>query len=198
MKSELQLQRRALLGAGCGLPLVPLILGGGLAAGLAGCAGPEVSQYGQEKPALDLQRYFQGRLKAQGLFVDRFGEVKRRFTVGLTGMWQGAQGVLDEDFLYNDGERQRRVWRLTALGANRYRGEAEDVEGVADGQTAGNTMRWRYRLRLPIQGKVWVVDVDDWMHLVDEEHLLNRAAFSKWGVALGEVQIAFQRVAGGV
>jgi Protein of unknown function (DUF3833) len=34
------------------------------------------------------------------------------------------------------------------------------------------------------------------MHLIDEEHMLNRAQFSKWGFALGEVQLAFQRSAG--
>ncbi len=190
MNPDHLLHRRSLLGSGLLLPLA-------LPTGLAGCAGPEVSQYAQEKPALDLRRYFQGRLKAQGLFVDRFGEVKRRFTVGLTGTWQGDKAVLEEDFLYNDGERQRRVWRITNRGANRYQGEADDVEGQADGQAAGNTLRWRYRLRLPIDGRVWVVDVDDWMHLIDDDNMLNRAQFSKWGVALGEVQLAFQRVAGG-
>jgi hypothetical protein len=164
---------------------------------LAGCAGPEVGQYAKEKPVLDLRRYFQGRLNAQGLFLDRFGEVKRRFTVALTGTWQGDQGTLDEDFVYNDGERSKRIWRLTALPQNRYRGEADDLEGPAEGEAAGNSLRWRYRLRLPVDGKTWVLDVDDWMHLIDDDNLLNRATFSKWGVKVGEVLLAFQRVPGG-
>jgi hypothetical protein len=183
--------RRALLGRGL---LLPLGLSSASAL-LVGCGTPAVSHYAQERPVLDLKRYFDGTVQAQGLFIDRFGEVKRRFTVALTGSWQGEQGVLDEHFVYNDGEKERRVWRITALPGNRYRGEAGDVEGQADGELAGNTLRWRYRLRLPIQGRVWVVDVDDWMHLVDEQHLLNRAYFSKWGIALGEVQLSFQRAA---
>jgi Protein of unknown function (DUF3833) len=189
MNPESTPKRRSVLGLGLMLPLaLPTVL--------AGCAGPDVDRYSDEIPALDLRRYFQGRLTAQGLFIDRFGEVKRHFTVGLMGTWQGDKGVLDEDFVYNDGERTRRQWRLTALAGNRYRGEADDLEGHAEGLAAGNSLRWRYRLRLPVQGKTWVVDVDDWMHLIDEQNLLNRAYFSKWGVALGEVQLAFQRVAG--
>jgi hypothetical protein len=172
-----------------------LVLG---AASLTGCAaGPQLANLANEKPALDLRRYFNGRVQAHGLFFDRSGAVRRRFTVEMQCRWQGDEGVLDEQFAYSDGERERRIWRITHLGNGRWRGRADDVVGEAAGESAGNALRWRYTLRLVVDGRPWELQFDDWMYLLDDEVLLNRATLSKWGVYLGEVQIAFRRVAGG-
>ena len=85
--------------------------------GLSACAGPQVADYAAEKPVLDLRQYFNGTVDAYGLFTDRSGRVVKRFTVVMTCSWQGPPGrevgVLDEEFTYADGSRQRRVWTLT-------------------------------------------------------------------------------------
>jgi hypothetical protein len=44
-----------------------------------------------------------------------------------------------------------------------------------------------------VDGRTWHVDMDDWMYLVDERVMLNRAVMSKFGVRLGEVTLAFSR-----
>jgi hypothetical protein len=133
------------------------------------------------------------------VFTDRFGRVRRRFTVALVGRWNGDEGVLEEDFTYSDGATERRVWRLaragSAGGVTRWRGTAADVIGEAAGEAAGNALRWRYTLALPVEGRTWHVDLDDWMWLVDERTLLNRAVMSKFGIRLGEVTIAFTKPA---
>ncbi len=180
--------RRALLASGGGALLAPL----GLAA-LSGCAGPAVTDYAAERPLLDLRRYFDGEVLAHGLFLDRFGKVKRRFTVTMQCSWRGEEGELDERFVYSDGAQERRVWRLRHLGAGRYVGRADDVVGEAAGQTSGNSFRWGYTLRLPVDGNTWEVQFDDWMHLVDDRVMLNRAEMSKLGIRLGEVQLVFTR-----
>ncbi|TXG97950.1 MAG: DUF3833 family protein, partial [Zoogloea sp.] len=38
--------------------------------GLGGCASVDVSDYAAEKPELDLTRYFNGTLDADGIFQD--------------------------------------------------------------------------------------------------------------------------------
>ena len=172
------------------LALVPA-----LPLGLAGCASPDVSTYAAQRPALDLRRYFDGLVTAHGIFSDRSGEVKRRFTVAMQCRWQGDDGVLDEQFAYADGERQRRIWRLRHLCDGAYSGRADDVVGEARGQTSGNAFRWAYTLRLPVDGRTWEVDFDDWMYLIDERVMLNRATMSKFGLRLGEVQLAFTKAA---
>ena len=158
---------------------------------LAGCAGPQVAQYAAEQPRLDLRSYFNGTLDAYGLFTDRSGAVVKRFTVVMDCRWQGDEGVLDEAFTYSDGSTQRRIWRLTALPDGRFVGRADDVVGQAQGQQSGNAFRWGYTLALPVDGRVIEVQFDDWMFLMDERVMLNRAAMSKWGVHLGEVTLGF-------
>jgi Protein of unknown function (DUF3833) len=67
------------------------------------------------------------------------------------------------------------------------------VVGEARGAVAGNAFQWQYTLKLPVDGRVWEVDFDDWMFLIDERIMLNRAVMSKFGIRLGEVQLAFTR-----
>ena len=160
---------------------------------LTGCGSVPVDRYRAEQPQLDLKRYFDGTVDAWGMFQDRSGAVVKRFNVVIEATWQGETGTLDERFTYSDGTTQRRVWTITKLGENRYKGTADDVVGEAVGEAAGNALRWRYVMALPVDGKVYHVDFDDWMYLVDERVMLNRSAMSKWGFRLGEVTLSFTR-----
>jgi hypothetical protein len=170
-----------------------ILLLGGIAASatLAGCAGPQISDYAAEKPLLDLRQYFNGTLDAYGIFTDRSGQVVKRFTVVMRCAWNGDEGVLDEDFIYSDGSTGKRVWRMKHLGGGRYSGTADDVIGTALGETQGNAFRWGYTLSLPVDGSVYQVQFDDWMYLMDERVMLNKAVMSKFGVRLGEVTLSF-------
>jgi hypothetical protein len=169
------------------IALLPLLLA------LAGCAGIDPSTYRSEKPALELRRYFDGTIDGWGMFQDRSGKVLRRFTVVIRASWTGDTGTLDEDFVWSDGERQKRVWTIREVAPGRYVGTAADVVGEAQGTAAGNALNWRYTMALPVDGRTWHVEFDDWMFLVDERVMLNRAVMSKFGVRLGEVTLSFTR-----
>lgn len=164
---------------------------------LAGCASVEVADYREQRPLLDLRKYFDGRLEGWGMFQDRSGKVLKRFHVVIDAKWQGNSGTLDERFTWSDGpgggNPERRVWTLTDLGDGRYTGTAGDVVGSASGEAAGNALRWRYVLALPVDGKVVEVDFDDWMYLVDDKVMLNRSVMSKYGFRLGEVTLTLVR-----
>ena len=162
-------------------------------AAILGCASPTPADYAAQKPVLDLKTYFNGELLAHGVFTDRSGQVQRRFTVQMTGRWQGAQGTLDERFTYSDGKTERRIWRLTDEGNGRWSGRADDVVGVAEGRSAGNALNWRYTLALPVDGKTVEVQFDDWMYLIDDRVMLNKARMSKFGFHLGEVTLSFTK-----
>ncbi len=162
-----------------------------LTLGLAGCSATNIDQYRAEKPALDLKTYMNGTLDAWGMFQGRSGEVKKRFHVVIDAKWQGDTGVLDERFNWSDGTTSRRVWTLTRQADGSFRGKADDVVGEAIGEVAGNALRWRYVLKLPVDGKVYHVDFDDWMFLMDDKVMLNRSYMSKWGFKLGEVTLTF-------
>ena len=176
------MKRRLLLAAATGSALM-----------LGGCASQSIDQYRAEKPELDLQQYFNGTLDAYGVFTDRSGAVVKRFTVVMNCSWQGNEGVLDEDFTYSDGTTQKRVWRLTKLPDGKYTGTAGDVIGTAQGQARGNAFYWTYTLSLPVDGSVYEVRFDDWMYLMTDKVMLNKATMSKFGVKLGEVTLSFTK-----
>jgi hypothetical protein len=163
------------------------------AALLGGCSTPQVQDYAKETPVLELREYFNGTLDAHGIFTDRSGKVVKRFTVVMECTWKGDQGVLDEAFTYSDGTTQRRIWRLTRHANGRYTGQADDVVGMAEGQQSGNAFNWAYTLALPVDGRVIEVQFDDWMYLMDDKVMLNKAAMRKWGVGLGEVTLSFYK-----
>ncbi|MDN3577316.1 DUF3833 domain-containing protein [Chitinimonas viridis] len=160
---------------------------------LLGCAGVDVNHYARQGPTLDLPSYFNGTIDAWGVFQKRNGEVARRFKVEMRCSWVGDTGTLDERFVYDDGETQRRVWTLTRQADGSWQGRADDVLGVAVGRVAGNALHWRYTIKLPVDGTVYEVAFDDWMWLLDEQTMFNRSTMSKFGVNLGEVSLFFRK-----
>lgn len=175
-----------------------MLLGAAVASTLTllGCASQKIEAYANDKPELDLRNYFNGTLDAYGIFTDRSGQVAKRFTVLMQCSWTGDDGVLDEAFTYSDGSTQRRVWRLKKLANGQYTGQADDVVGTALGSSQGNALNWRYTMALPVDGRVYEVQFDDWMYLMTPTVMLNKARMSKFGIYLGEVTLSFTRRVG--
>jgi hypothetical protein len=161
---------------------------------LTGCDEMRIEEFSGRRRSLDVFAYFSGNSRAWGLFEDRFGRLRREFTVAVVGHRLGESELrLEEDFVYADGETQRRVWLIRRTGSDTYVGEADDVVGIARGRATGNSLHWRYVMALKINGSTWNVDFDDRMFLQPDDVLLSRARVSKWGIALGEVTLSFQR-----
>ena len=179
------MMKRLLMAVAAGLVLI---------AGLAGCASQSISDYADKQPVLDLERYFVGQTQAWGMFQKRGGEVARRFTVTINGRMEDGKLILDEDFTYDDGEKDRRVWVLSRREDGRWEGTAGDVVGTAVGDLAGNAFHWRYTLALPVDDTVYNVNLDDWMYLIDERTLINRASMSKFGFEVGQITLFFKKV----
>lgn len=160
---------------------------------LLSCTAVDVEHYRDEEPQLDLRKYFVGTVDAWVMFQKRSGEVVKRFHVEIEGSLDGDKLILDEHFRYSDGTTQQRVWTLTEEHPRHWRGTAADVVGEAVGEVAGNALRWRYVLSLPVDDKVYDVHLDDWMYLIDENTLANRSFMSKFGVEVGQVTLFFRK-----
>jgi hypothetical protein len=161
----------------------------------SGCAKEmNINKFTNSKPQFILEDYFDGKVEAWGLFHDRFGNLKRQFKVSIIGTRQGDQIILDENFLYDDGEKDQRIWTIDILGQNKYRGKADDVVGVAKGVSNGNALNWTYELLLKVKDKTVQVTFDDWMFLQEKGVLLNRAEVNKFGINLGVVSITFLKI----
>lgn len=161
---------------------------------LQSCASPKPIDYQKETPALDLRAYFTGRTEAWGMVQDRQGSVIKRFKVLITGRMEGSSLVLDEQFTYSDGTHEARAWTLTETSPGQWQGQASDVIGLAQGQVAGNALNWQYTLALPVDGSTYHVQFDDWMFLMDDDHMMNRARMSKFGVELAQITLFFSKL----
>lgn len=162
---------------------------------LNGCTGMKPSDFASHRPAFVLESFFSGKTRAWGMFEDRFGTVRRQFVVDIEGRWDGEELTLDESFVFDDGERSTRQWRIRKTADHRYEGRADDVIGKATGMSSGNALNWSYVLDLKTGNDSTLrVRFDDWMFLQPGGVVLNRARMSKFGIELGQVTIAFQKV----
>ena len=167
---------------------------------LSACAGkPSLDDPKLSDRSLNLEEFFDGDLVAYGQFQDVFGTVRRRFEVQMKGDWDGQTLRLIEDFVYEDGATEQRIWTLSKTGEDTWTGTAPGVEGVAQGEERGDTFNWAYTIDLPVpsaDGSVETLRVsfDDWMWLLSEDRLLNIAYMSRFGVNIGQVIITFEKL----
>ena len=96
--------------------------------------------------------------------------------------------------MYDDGEKDRRVWTIKILDDGNYSGTADDVIGKATGKASGNALNWSYKLNLKLKDSSVKVDFDDWMFLQENNILINRAEVKKWGLKIGVVTITFLKL----
>ena len=162
--------------------------------GLAACVGkPSLNDDTLSDRQLNLEEFFAGETVAYGQFQDVFGTVRRRFEVDITGDWDGKTLTLIEDFLYEDGSTEQRVWSLVKTGPDSWQGTAPGVIGTATGQENGDSFNWQYEIDLPVPDGTLRVTFDDWMWLLSDDRLLNRAYMKRFGVPIGEVIITFEK-----
>ena len=87
---------------------------------LAACSSITVQDYAANQPTLVPETFFQGKLTAHGVVKNRGGKVIRYFNADIKAYWKDGVGTLEEDFMFDDGEPDRRVWTLTPQGNGRY------------------------------------------------------------------------------
>ena len=137
--------------------------------------------------------YFPGCTHAWGIVQGRRGHVVRRFEVTIAGRTDGDTLIVDETFLYADGERQVRTWRIMRAERGRLCGTADDMIGVAEGTLTGNSMYWRYDMQIEVGGRRYRVNFDDRMWQLDANVLVNRSTIRKFGIRVADVTIFMQK-----
>ena len=166
------------------LPIVLLVL-------INGCDNMKPEDYVNTEPKIKIEKYFLGNVKAWGMLQGRSGKVKRQFTANMTGSFDGKNLILDEDFSWNDGEKQERKWIIKKLDDHNYEGTAHDVVGVAKGSSYGSAFKFEYSLLIPFNDKKIKVKFDDWIFKQDNRVAINKAIITKFGFKVGELTVFF-------
>lgn len=162
---------------------------------LSGCSGPALVDYAERGPKLVPEQFFSGELTARGVVKDMSGEVIRTFDADISASWGSAGvGTLDEEFRFDDGEVQTRVWTLTPSGdADSYHADAGDVAEPGTMRWSGNAIHMNYVLRVAYGDGTLDLRMDDWMYLVTPDTLINQTTMSKWGIDVGEIVLVIQK-----
>ena len=161
---------------------------------LLGCSGGvKPQQFAGTTPKFVLEDYFRGKTKAWGVVHNRSGRLVRQFTVDMDGEWDGKELTLTEDFVYADGKKEQRIWRIRKIDEHHYEGRADDVVGVAKGYQYGQALYWTYDLNLDVDGSTYQIHFDDWMYHQPGSVVINRAEMSKYGFNVGEVVLFFSK-----
>jgi len=158
---------------------------------LNSCSEMKPEDYKNTKPVIKIEEYFQGKVKAWGMLLSRSGQVKRQFTANMKGQFDGQNLILDETFIWNDGEKQERKWNIKKIDDNTYEGTASDVVGIAQGVSFGSAFKFEYQLLIPYKNKKIKVRFDDWIFKQDDKTAINKATLTKFGFKVGELIVFF-------
>ena len=144
-----------------------------------------------KKPRLIIEEFLSGDMKAWGILQNRSGKVTRQFSAILNGKWDGKELILDEKFNWDDGEVQKRQWKINKIDEHNYEGTAGDVVGKAKGFSYGPAFKFEYVLLVPVKGKEMKITFDDQIFMQDEKVAINRAKMTKFGIRVADLTVVF-------
>ena len=166
----------------------------GLILGVSACSAPGIDRYASRTPAFEPKAFFSGFITAHGVIKDFSGEVTRTFNADIDGCWRDNTGTLDERFVFDDGEKQSRLWTLTETTNNNFVATAGDVVGDGYAVTAGNAFFLEYTLRVQLaDGDSIDLRIDDRMYRVSDNVVINQSVMNKFGIPVGEILLTLVR-----
>ena len=153
----------------------------------------DLNQFDTNSQPFDPVIFFAGTFKAQGIFVDRFGQVQKRFLIDILCNSENKKTTLHEKFIYDDGETETRSWTIVKQGEDKYTAHTDNVIGKGIGCVKGAVFNLKYDFLLTLYGRKVKVHFDDVMVKQTENTILSRTKLSKFGLSLGELFITFSR-----
>ncbi len=159
-----------------------------------GFAAQSPQDYTTKSPALDLRRHLSGKILCEGVIYGPTGRVTSRFVADMVATWQGDTGTLAEEFRYDTGAVQQRLWHFTLAPDGGIRATAADVIGTATGRQTGPALQMLYRIKLGADAGGHVLDATDWMYLTPNGTIINRSQFRKFGIKVAELVATMRKV----
>ncbi len=140
---------------------------------------------------LRLEKFFTGSLVAEGRFRNSWTGSERGLVVQMKGAFDGKVLRLKEDFIYSDGEKDRKTWVFTKVAAGQWSGLREDVQAPAEvTTTADGALQFGYVAR--IGG--YDLSFSDRLERIDARTVRNTASVYAFGfIKVGEVDLVMRR-----
>jgi hypothetical protein len=142
-----------------------------------------------------LQKFFKCPVSGSGVFFNFSDEADRHFNVTFSAEYPSDKVmILNEEFVWSDGEKQKRVWTLQFSDSKNFTGTAGDVIGKAIGKIENNGLHMLYTLEVERKnGDKIHLNMDDRLYLTSEGMIINKAKAKKYGITVGELVAAFSQ-----
>jgi hypothetical protein len=150
-------------------------------------AAQKISDYAADEPSIDIRKHLSGPIVSEGVIYGPDGRVSSRFVAHMQGDWSGNSGTLAEHFQFAGGKTQDRMWTLKMGENGHFTATADDIIGTAIGEQRGSAVRITYRIRLPKASGGHVLDVTDWLYLMENGTIMNKSEMRKFGLKVAEL-----------
>jgi len=148
----------------------------------------EPEDYADAAPPFDIRIALNEPMISEGVIYGPMGRVEARFVAKMQGDWANdGTGTLAESFTYATGGTQERKWFLTMGENGHFTATADDIVGQATGQQVGSTVRMKYRIKLNEDAGGHVLNVTDWLYLMENGSIVNRSEMRKFGIKVAEL-----------
>lgn len=167
-----------------------LLLG---ALSLAGCASAPPTPRTATRP-VTLDQAFLGRKRGEGHFRVWLTGDERRFTARLDGrLSQGGKRLtVVEDFLYDDGQKDRLTWVFDRAGPGRWTGRREDTVGLAQVVEENGLIRLTYTADFRSLSGVTRLGFEDVIYQREDGVIVNDAVVSRSGIPVASVRFVIR------
>jgi hypothetical protein len=165
-----------------------------LASRLIGFRTQKPGDFAATGTKFDMRQHLNGPIQCEGVIYGPLGKVSSRFVADMLGTWDGNTGTLAETFRYDSGAVQERCWTLRVDDSGTIRADAPDLVGTGTGTQQGPTVQMLYRIKLDPSAGGHVLDVIDWMYLMENGSIMNRSQFRKFGFPVAELIATMRRV----
>ena len=163
---------------------------------LAACAATPAPP-AEEGPPVTLVSAFEGRTTGRGHFRVWLTGDERRFTARLNGNVGGPEGArtltVVEDFLYDDGQKDRLTWVFREQGPGRWSGKREDTVGEATVVEADGQIRLSYTADFKSPSGVNRLGFQDILYARPDGTIVNDAVVTRAGIAVASVRFLIRR-----
>lgn len=145
---------------------------------LAPKAAPQLD-YLDGATKMDIKKFFNGDLEGFAIKQDSNGKITSTLTTKINGKWDDNKGVIQQNFLYNDGTKDSRTWLVTVDSDGTFDAVGHDVAVPAKGKQSGNAAQSLYSLTLGSKTGKEEVNFEERMYLVDEKSMIMIVNFDK-------------------
>jgi hypothetical protein len=162
----------------------------------SGCGVLQSRDIASSHSSFELIRFFAGHSRSWGVFETSHGQPRRYFTCDSFGRRTATNDLtLYQHFLFSDGKTQNRTWQIHQVDPSHWKAKADDMIGVAQAVSFGNTLSLEYTITLDRKNPMATVHIRQWIYQLEESgSLMTRLVITKLGITIFQVSEVIRHV----